>query len=87
MASGKPIIFIGPQECEIAYIIKQHQIGYIVDDGDVDSFVKIVLNLKDNPIIQSKLGNKARSAFLMYYERKMATERHFNILMNLEKSG
>jgi colanic acid biosynthesis glycosyl transferase WcaI len=87
MASGKPIIFVGPQECEIAYIIKQHQIGYIIDDGDADSFVRIVLNLRDNPIIQSKLGNKARLAFLMYYERKIATERHFDILMNLEKSG
>ena len=83
MAAGKSIIFVGPQECEIAYIIKQHQIGYIIDDGDTESFINAVMELKNSPELRIKLGNRARSVFLEFYERKISTEKHYSILKDL----
>jgi glycosyltransferase involved in cell wall biosynthesis len=83
MASGKPIVFIGSNECEIAHIIQQHRIGYVIEHGNVDAFIKAITDLRDSPELRSELGNRARSAFIKYYERKILTERHYNILANM----
>lgn len=85
MASGKPIIFVGSKECEIAHIIKQHQIGYVIEDRDTDGFVEAIMNFKNNPEHRSKLGNSSRLAFTTYYERKIATGKHYKLLMDLVK--
>ncbi len=83
MASGKPIIFVGPEECEIAHIIKQQQIGYVIENGDTDGFVEAIVNLKNDSEFKSKLGNKSRLAFTKYYERKIATEKYYKLLIDL----
>ena len=47
-AAGRPIIFVGPQECEIHKNIKRYSCGVSVQNNDVQSLVKGILQYFNN---------------------------------------
>ena len=47
LATHRPFVFVGPDESPIADLIREKQRGYQVDHGNVDGFMKIVMQVKN----------------------------------------
>jgi glycosyltransferase involved in cell wall biosynthesis len=61
LASGKPVLFLGPKDSEIYRLIKSNDIGWAFDWHDANKFIQFVdkLSILDLPAIEAR-GNKAR---------------------------
>jgi glycosyltransferase involved in cell wall biosynthesis len=83
MAASRPVIFVGPTECTVAQIVQEGDCGYVVEPGDVDSFVKAVEDLYHDPGHREAMGIRARREFEEKYERKIATSKIGELLKSL----
>ena len=48
LAAGRPTIFLGPKESEIATVLNDFQAGSVVQQGDVDALVKLIKHYRYN---------------------------------------
>ena len=71
MASGKPILFIGNPESEIALTIKEKNLGYVFDNHDVEGLECWLSKLSSNDIIdfETKGANAIKAATNEYSEK------------------
>lgn len=60
IAVGRPVIFIGDTDGEIAQLIAQGQCGRSFKKGDVDGVVDFLLILRSDRALRERLGSNAR---------------------------
>lgn len=72
MASGRPVLFIGATQGEIARIIEDAGCGISIQTGDADALVSSTVELFDNPARRSQMGDSARRAFAASYTQSAA---------------
>lgn len=75
LAAGKPILFIGPLDSEIAMMVKENQIGYCFDEFDDKGIEDFLASMDRNKIEEfAKMGKKAR----MLVEKKYSKQAILN---------
>jgi len=67
MAAGRPVIFIGPAQSEVALTIQEERCGYVVAESDMESLAQALLALRADRARAEALGCRARAAFLVRY--------------------
>ena len=75
MAAGRPALFVGPDHCESADTIKSAGCGLTFPTGDANALVSALELLASDPSLCRHMGERARSAFLAHYERKLCCTR------------
>lgn len=61
LAAGKPILFIGDPESEIALLIKENAIGYVFASGDVACITEFFKSLSESDrMLLADMGKRAR---------------------------
>lgn len=75
MAVGRPIVMVGPANCECARIITEFAAGIVVPNGKSQDLVATLQSLRDDPAERDRLGANARQAFLKHYDRSLVCER------------
>jgi colanic acid biosynthesis glycosyl transferase WcaI len=68
MASARPALFVGPQHCESADLIRRSGGGFAVSFGDVDGVVFALEKLSSDRNLARQMGEKGRQAFLTTHE-------------------
>jgi colanic acid biosynthesis glycosyl transferase WcaI len=86
-AAGRPIIFIGDDRGEIAQLIKRHQCGYTVSAGNGTMLADTIADLAANPRRCREMGERARQAFVMEFDRPMAVKQWENLLCEMSGSA
>jgi len=81
LAAGRPSIFVGARESEVAEILKAASCGMAVEAGQDDQLVEVILSLKDNPGMCQDMGRRARELFEREYDKHIAIERWRRILL------
>jgi glycosyltransferase involved in cell wall biosynthesis len=71
LAAGRPVVFIGPEDCELADVVRRSGAGPIVPPGDVAAATRALQRLLDDPPLRLRAGRKARQ----YYERNFGRQR------------
>ena len=71
LAVGRPVIFVGPQECEVADIVRASGCGFVVAPGDVESTAQALSQLALDAELRRTMGQRARQ----YYGEKFGRER------------
>ena len=77
MASGRPAIFVGPEESESGETVLEAQCGVVVDpasDGAAEQIVETVREWASRPDLAAERGRRGREAFLAEYEREACCE-------------
>ena len=69
-ASGRPIIFIGSEQGEVAHILRREQAGIVVTTGDDRALATAILALRDQPGLHAELGTNARRISEETYTRE-----------------
>ena len=78
MASGRPIVFIGPRECETADAIRDARCGITVDPRDGGDAIagrrlaEILLGWADVRSVREELGARGRCTFLERYDHRLS---------------
>jgi glycosyltransferase involved in cell wall biosynthesis len=78
MASGRPIVFVGPRACETADAIRDARCGITVDPreyGDAAAgrrLAEILLGWADVRSVREELGARGRCAFLERYDHRLS---------------
>jgi colanic acid biosynthesis glycosyl transferase WcaI len=75
LASGRPILFVGSPESDVARIVAEVDCGAIADPGDGASLARVILGLRSDPGELARMGGNARRAAEERYDRRHATRR------------
>ena len=73
-AAGRPAIFIGDPDGEIARILKESDTGIVVAEGDGPALIRAVRELASNPERCEAMGRRARGLFEAKYDFAFAVE-------------
>jgi len=74
MAAGRPTVFIGHPESEIARVLEENDCGIVIREGDIDGLVDAIVSLVSDRERSRRLGDRARAALGAAYDRDRACE-------------
>ena len=63
LAAGKPSIFVGHREGEVAGMVREAEAGVVVEQGDVEGLAQAIERLKSDPDAVTAMGVNARRLF------------------------
>jgi glycosyltransferase involved in cell wall biosynthesis len=73
MAAGRPVVYIGPAQSEVAHVVQRHKLGWRVDPGNVEGLAAIVADATRCGDELAACGERARRRFVERHERALAT--------------
>jgi colanic acid biosynthesis glycosyl transferase WcaI len=73
-AAGRPAIFVGSADGEIAQLVNDCQCGIAVQAGDIEGLVTAVTRLRNDPALCRNYGGNARRAFEKRFDRRIALD-------------
>jgi glycosyltransferase involved in cell wall biosynthesis len=79
-AAGRPVLYVGDPDGEIARIVRREQCGWIFSVGEVGPLAKCILGLSQSRDEVVKAGERARHAFDRQYARPLA-HRKWRVLL------
>jgi glycosyltransferase involved in cell wall biosynthesis len=79
-AAGRPTLFIGAADGEIARLIDQAGCGFTVAPGDGKALANRILQLAGDPELCASLGARARAAFEERWDKRSAVEQWEEVL-------
>lgn len=81
LAAGRPIVYQGSADGEIAQMIQEQKIGVVVPCGDVESLKRAILQYVDRPELGKVQGRKARELAEGVYSRTHRIEQYTALLI------
>lgn len=83
LAAGRPVIFIGPEDSEVADVLREAGCGVVVAPGDVQGGVQALLSYyRDRSLLEAH-GHAARTYFERRCDRSLATQRFRQVLHDI----
>lgn len=83
MAAGKPLIAIADNESELAQVIQEEEIGWLVSPQDDDQLVKLLTQIMNDSELCNDMGHKAAQAVLCKYQLKHAVSKYQSLFREL----
>jgi glycosyltransferase involved in cell wall biosynthesis len=75
-AAGKPMIAVIEKNTELALLIEEFEIGWRVEPGNIDEFVKTIESIYNNKQELKKYGSRARNVAESYFNSKINIPRY-----------
>ena len=75
MAAGRPTIYVGPDDTEVARVIQEERCGFVIPNGDAEALVSAIRRLQADPIDALAMGLRGRRALERSYSLQRACER------------
>jgi colanic acid biosynthesis glycosyl transferase WcaI len=82
MASGRPILFVGSADSDVADIIREAGCGFVIPSDDADGFETALRRLIGSPELARELGDRGRRAAEQNYDRRIASLAWADAVMN-----
>jgi glycosyltransferase involved in cell wall biosynthesis len=82
-AAGKPIIAVADETSELALVVNEEQIGWVVPPGDVDHIITVILEAQANPDRLAEMGRRARQAAETKYSFERIIEAYHSLIEGL----
>jgi len=83
LASGRAILGLVGENCEVADIIKKANCGFRIDQGDISGLVEKIKYIYERPEKLKIMGNNSRKYFENHFTRAQVTKKYFKILENI----
>lgn len=84
MAAGKPIIAVADPKSELALVIQEEQIGWIVPPNQPERIIETILEAHQHPDSLLEMGQRARQAAETKYSFQHVIEAYYNLIDNLD---
>ncbi len=86
LAAGRPTLFIGAAESEVARAIREADAGRVIAPGDGAGLADAIRRLARDPAEAARLGANARRVYVERYRREMGVDRWDHCLRTLVDS-
>ena len=87
LATGKPVLMVGPEASDAGETIQRHEVGTLVDPGRlggeadaVDAVVEAIRHLRGFPEERQAIGARGREVFLDRFEQETCCEQWAELL-------
>ncbi len=67
MAAGRPVVFIGPDQCEVAQIIRDSGSGIIVACGDCERAAEAIKSLIADRALRERMGTRGKEFYARHF--------------------
>ena len=84
LSCEKPIFFIGDLESEIALMIREHKIGWVVENNNVSQIPKILNKIYENKDVLKKMSLKSRQLVIKEYSKKVILNKYEKLISFLK---
>jgi colanic acid biosynthesis glycosyl transferase WcaI len=81
LASGRPVLYVGPDACEVARVVREHGLGWCIRPGDVDDLVRALKSAAAEREMTNAAGLKARRVFLERFDKRHAVASFREVLL------
>ena len=71
-AAGRPVIFVGDRQGEVAHMVRRADCGLVVAAGDAAGLARAIVSLRDDASVRTAMGIRARAMFEANYDRPQA---------------
>ena len=85
MAAGRPIFAICPVNCEMARMICEQEIGFVIANGDVAAGRQVLLEARANPARLRRMGENASRYLREHFTLAQAAKAYFEIISTTSK--
>jgi glycosyltransferase involved in cell wall biosynthesis len=79
LAAGRPVIFVGPDRCEVSRIVRESGCGFVVAPGDVQAAAKALRELAGDADLRRQMGERAKK----YYEQCLGRKRSVALILDM----
>jgi glycosyltransferase involved in cell wall biosynthesis len=86
MAAGRPALFVGALDGEVASVLRAYGCGLSVAAGDAQGLADAILHFKANPEECAAMGARARAAFEKHYDKRIGLARWRGLLEQIAGS-
>lgn len=83
MAAGRPCLFVGPEQAEVAQALLRSGAGVVSATGDAATLAETIVSLADDQAKLLQMGQRARAAFTALYDRPIASRAFNEALLGL----
>lgn len=83
MAAGKPIIAVADEWSELAQVIQEEKIGWVVKPGDTQQLMNIIILAAQNPSLCAEMGIRAALVAKTKYTFSQADQSYKNLVKQL----
>jgi glycosyltransferase involved in cell wall biosynthesis len=83
LAAGKPLIAVCDQESELAMVVREEEIGWVVEPGDEEALLSALRQSRHNPELLRNMGEKARKAAVKKYTRANVVAQYKSIFESM----
>ena len=81
MAVARPIILLGPDPCHISDIIRDHNVGWHVAQGDTDGAAKVIQSILDTDLkILKQMGETAKGLIDEKFSKKILLKKFCDVV-------
>jgi glycosyltransferase involved in cell wall biosynthesis len=87
MAAGRPAIYVGPPDSEVARVIREVDCGYVVANRDGDALVAAIRELQRDPVMAMAMGLRGREALERRYSMQHSCEQWRTCLHRIARSA
>jgi glycosyltransferase involved in cell wall biosynthesis len=85
-AAGRPAIFVGAREGEIAEKLRRYDCGVAVEQGDAEGLAAAIRTLADDAGLREEMGRNARAAFEEHWEKRIACGKWLRLIEQMQGS-
>jgi colanic acid biosynthesis glycosyl transferase WcaI len=86
LAAGKPVVVVGPEDCEAARLVREEKCGVIVRPGNGAGLAEALRRLRGSPATCAAYGAQARRVFERGYDLPTVAARWARLLRELSAS-
>jgi glycosyltransferase involved in cell wall biosynthesis len=86
LAAGRPIIAIADHDSEIAMVVREEEIGWVVPPGDPAAFVDAIADARRDPARLEAMGRRARIAAEQKYTRSHAIDAYLALIETMRSA-
>ncbi|MCC6579291.1 MAG: glycosyltransferase family 4 protein [Phycisphaeraceae bacterium] len=87
MAAARPVLFVGPRNCETAQAITRWNCGKVIDPDDATSLVAAIRQLADDASLGQRQAAAARQAYEQQYNAEACAAMWSRLLEELSPTG
>lgn len=82
LAAGKPVLFIGDEQSEIALLIKEHGLGYVFKSSDSEAITEFLrgLSVESLPALR-EMGKLSRDVAVSMYSQEVILNKFSDLLI------
>ncbi len=83
LATGKPVIYAGPADSSIASLLREHEIGFYIDEKSLEDVVIKLDYLSTNSSVMNILQKNAFEVYKNYFSKKIIVDKWDRVLRQL----